>query len=458
MVVSNYQWIPAEHLLILDDKLLEVAAGRIKRLLITLPPRHGKSEFTSQYFPVWFLGRFPYKRIILASYESDFASEWGMKARDLMTEWGPRLFGVELRKDSRSRKSWKIKGHRGGMQTAGVRGPLTGKGMDLGIIDDPIKNDEDAQSKALRDKMWDWYRSTFYTRLEPDAAIIVIQTRWHEDDLAGRLLREMSLGGEQWAVLNIPALAEKDDLLGRKKGEALWPERYSVERLNKIKEAVGSRWFAALYQQKPAPDEGNIFLRRWWKKYKERPHADAFCKIIQSWDLAFKDLDTSAYVVGQVWGLSSGKYDLTPNSAYLLDQTRSKLNGPDSVRAIMALTDKWPESKKSGIFIEDKANGPTVIATLKEKGVSGVIGVKVPQGAGKEARASAASIFVEAGDVWIPDENIFGGWVQDFIEEHASFPNSEYADQVDATSQALDKLLAVKTGGKITTVRKGVVC
>lgn len=452
-LASNKRWIPARHLLLLNEKLMDVAAGRCKRLIITMPPRHGKSNFVSEYFSAWFIGTFPNKRVILTSYEADFAAEWGMKTRDVIAEWGEVLWGIRLKKDSKARKRWNLESYKGGMQTAGAGGPLTGKGMHLGIIDDPIKNDQEAQSKTIRDKIWNWYRATFYTRLEPEGAIILIQTRWHEDDLAGRLLREMDLGGESWEVLNLPAIAEDQDALSRELGEALWPQRYPLERLSEIQQTIGSYWFNALYQQRPAPEEGNIFKRHWWKHYNERPDAECFDRIIQSWDTAFKELDTSAYVVGQVWGLSNGKGNTLKNKAYLLEQSRSKINGPDTARAVQAMKEKWPQT--DAIYIEDKASGPSVIATLREKGINGVIPVQVK--GGKEVRASAMSIFVEAGDVYIPNPDVYGLWVAEFIEEFATFPNAEYADQVDAASQAIDKLLAVRTGGKVTTVRKAVI-
>ena len=177
--------------------------------MVTLPPRHGKSQLISQYFPAWYLGTFPDRRTILTSYEAGFAAGWGRRARDVLEEFGPEVFEVSVREDSSAADRWDINGHVGGMITAGVGGAITGRGADLLIIDDPVKNSEDAASKTMRDKAWEWYQSTAYTRLEPGGAIILVMTRWNEDDLAGRILKESQTGGEKWEVMNLPAIAEE---------------------------------------------------------------------------------------------------------------------------------------------------------------------------------------------------------------------------------------------------------
>lgn len=214
-----------------------------RRLLVTMPPRHGKSEFLSLYFPTWYLGVWPDRRVMLASYEASFAESWGRKSRDMMREVGCEVFGVRVRESPSAASHWEIEGREGGMSTAGVGGPLTGKGADLLIIDDPIKNAEEANSPTIREKIWDWYRSTAYTRLEPDGVVIVIQTRWHEDDLAGRVLRDADEGGEPWRVVNMPAIDEA--------GRPLWPERFPIDKLRRIERTLSPYFWSALYQQKP---------------------------------------------------------------------------------------------------------------------------------------------------------------------------------------------------------------
>lgn len=219
-----------------------------------MPPRHGKSTLASQYFPAWYSGRFPEKRIILTSYEADFAAQWGRKSRDVLEEFGPSLFGIRVRRDSSAADRWDLEGHQGGMVTAGIGGAITGRGADLLIIDDPVKDAEQALSPAYRKRAWDWYLSTAATRLEPGGSILIMQTRWNAEDLAGMIGRQAKETGELWDEVTLPAISEEGDQLGRAPGEALWPERFPLTELAKIKasyESVGKLyWWLTLYQQK----------------------------------------------------------------------------------------------------------------------------------------------------------------------------------------------------------------
>ena len=423
--MSEGRWFPYEHLLFLNRKLVDVAAGRIKRLIVSMPPRHGKSELVSRYFPAWYIGTFPDKRIILVSYEADFAATWGRKARDLLEEHGPSLFGIRVSGNSSAANRWDIEGHEGGMVTAGVNGPITGKGADIGIIDDPVKNDQEAMSVTYQERTYEWYKSTFRTRIQRDGAIILIMTRWHENDLAGKLLAAQEEEGEKWEVVSLPAIAEDDDPLGREIGQPLCPDLFTKDALESIKKAVGSYWWASLYQQRPSPAEGGIFKRNWWQYYRRVP--DRFDEIIQSWDMTFKDTKTADFVVGQVWGRKGA-------NKYLLDQVRDRMDFPATIQAVRTLSAKWPQARAK--LVEDKANGPAVIATLKRE-ISGLIPVE-PQGS-KESRAWAVSPDIEAGNMYLPDPGI-APWVHDFIEECAAFPNGANDDQVDAMSQALMRL------------------
>lgn len=390
--------------------------------MVFMPPRHGKSEFISRYSTAWILGKFPDTRIILASYEADFAATWGRKARDLLEEHGPSLFGIRVSGKSSAANRWDIEGYEGGMVTAGVNGPITGKGADIGIIDDPVKNDQEAMSVTYQERTYEWYKSTFRTRLQKDGAIILIMTRWHENDLAGKLLAVQEEDGEKWEVVSLPAIAEEGDLLGRNPGQPLCPELFTKEALESIKKAVGSFWWASLYQQRPSPAEGGIFKRNWWQYYRQAP--DRFDEIIQSWDMAFKDTKTSDFVVGQVWGRKGA-------DKYLLDQVRDRLDFPATVQAVRNISAKWPQARAK--LVEDKANGPAVIATLTNE-IPGLIAVN-PEG-GKIVRAQAVSPDIEAGNVYLPDPSI-APWVHDFVEECAAFPNGANDDQVDAMTQAL---------------------
>jgi hypothetical protein len=230
-MASNGKWKPARHLMLINQLLLWIDQRAIDRLVITLGPRQGKSEFISKYFPAWTLGRKPDDRYIVASYEADFAAEWGRKVRDLLDDNGERLFGVKLRQDSKAADHWMIDGCQGGMQTCGVGGALTGKGTSILGVDDPFKNIEEANSETIRSKKMDWFRTAAYTRLTPDGAIIMVATRWHEADITGVVLEEMKTGGDQWTYLHLPTLHD---------GKEVWAElTLSGEHAERIKAHEG---------------------------------------------------------------------------------------------------------------------------------------------------------------------------------------------------------------------------
>ena len=407
---------------------LKAAAGISTNTIVALPPRHSKSETTSHYGPTWLLDMFPSWKVMLGSYEATFASEWGYKVRESLIDNAADV-QVRVARGMSARKAWYTTAG-GGMFTAGVGGPFTGRGAHCFLIDDPFKNYDDATSKVRQQKVYDWYRSTAYTRLEPNGFVFVIMTRWHEDDLVGKLLKAQADGeGDTWNVLRLPAIAETGDLLGRREGEALWPERFPIERLLQIKRVVGSYLWNAMYQQRPAPLEGSIFKRSWWQWYRVAPALHRFDEIILSWDMSFKDTRSSDYVVGQVWGRIGA-------DKYLLDQVRGQMAFPETVRALEMQAAKWPQATTK--LVEDTANGPAVIATLKRK-LTGLI--PIPAHNSKEARAVAVSPQVEAGNVFLPEASL-APWIGDYVEELATFPNASNDDQVDATSQALHRLEA----------------
>ena len=426
--VHRGAWRPARHLDLVCDALQRVEAGEITRLMIYMPPRHGKSMTVTETFPSWFLGRDPERRVIEVSYGDSLAQRFGKFNRAKVIEYGQEVFGVSVSRDKSSMTDWDIDGHRGGMISVGIGGGITGQGADLLLIDDPIKNREEADSEVYRNKVWQEWQSTLYTRLHPGGAVIIILTRWHEDDLAGRLLNPEHGEVEDWTIISLPAEAEEHDLLDRKPGDPLWPEHgYDQAWLETAKKAVGSYAWSALYQQRPSPAEGSLIKRDWWQYYRESPSLDKFRVIIQSWDMAFKDTDGSDYVVGQVWGLHKA-------DKYLLDQTRARMDFTATCQAVRNLSAKWPQTSYK--LVEDKANGPAVVSAL-QRDLGGFIPVK-PEGS-KEARASAVTPTIEAGNVYIPDPSI-APWVHDFVEECAAFPRGAHDDQVDAMSQALNRL------------------
>jgi len=428
MYESDGRWLPAKHLLLLCDKLEAIERGDITRLMVFMPPRNGKSEVVSKKFPAWYLAKHPSQEIIMTSYAADLALDHSRIARDTFKECCLKLWkNIALSKDSGSAERWTIARHRGGLTAAGVGGPITGRGGKICIIDDPVKNAEEADSQIYRDKVWEWYRTTLRTRLAPNGAIVLVQTRWHEDDLAGRLLHEMEAGGEQWVVISLPAQAEEGDVLGREVGEYLWPDRYSVEEYEAIKLAVGSRHWNSLYQQRPSPEEGGMIKRQWWKFYTELPKG--FDRILQSWDMTFKDSDGSDYVSGQVWGNVGASIYMLPDREY------GRMDFTSTLEAFHRLTERNPKAIIK--LVEDKANGPAVISMLRHK-IGGIIAIN-PKGS-KVARASAVSPLIEAGNVYLPAPSICP-WINSFIEECASFPNGAHDDQVDAATMACQRFM-----------------
>lgn len=428
---SDYRDKEGTHLDVLDDALMKVSEGEIKRLIVTMPPRHGKSERVSRKFPAWHIGRNPNDEIILASYSIDLSRGFSRIARDTLSG-NVGVFDTEVDANNKSSESWGISDHRGGLHAAGVGGPITGKGARIAIIDDPVKNAEEADSETMREKIWEWYTSTLYTRLTPDGRIVVVMTRWHEDDLVGRLLKkeadeiaEGSHKGERWTVINFPALAEKDDYLNRPEGEPLWPEHgFDKERMEQIKVDVGSRVFNALYQQRPAAADGNMLKREWWRYY-DHLNPPPFASMLISVDAAFKDEEDNDYVVIQVWGKNEA-------NMYLVDQTRAKMNFPATIQSIRNMVAKYPMAVLK--VIEDKANGSAIIQTLQNE-IGGIVPVN-PEG-GKVSRVNAVSAYIESGNVYLPRST----WINDFVEEAASFPTGKHDDQVDAMSQALHRFI-----------------
>lgn len=415
---GRVKWNPYRWLVFLSKLVRRRIVEGGARLIVNAPPRHGKSSFISHWVPTWFLDWFPERRVILASYGADLANAWSRKVRDEFL-LNPQTW-TKLKGDSKAVSTWETeKG--GGMVAAGVGGPITGRGGDLVIIDDPHKNWEEATSAVYRAKVIDWYKSTLYTRLEPGASLIIVQTRWHENDLTGYLLEE---DAEKWELVRLPAIAEEgvEDPLGREPGEALCPERYSTERLEQIQKVMTSILFAGLYQQRPVPLLGGMAKRNWFKYWTELP---VFDEQIQTWDLTFKATGTS-FVVGSVWGRAGA-------SVYLLDRVRLKAGFLEQVQAIKQLSIRYPEALSK--YIEDAADAQAVKASLDAE-VPGII--LRPARGSKEARLAAVLGAIEAGNVFLPAR---AEWLDEFLGEVTAFPGSLNDDQVDVLTMALDVLI-----------------
>ena len=256
-----------DHLDLLCHTLEAVERGDIRRVIVTMPPRHGKSEVVSKHLPAWYLGLHPDREVILTSYSAELAQDHSRVAREVLREQGPPVFGVSVAQDSAAVNRWGIEGHRGGMIAVGIGGSITGRGAHLAIIDDPFKGPEDSHSPTQRKRVIDWYRTVLRTRLAPGGAIIVIHTRWHKGDLVGHLLAEAEVGGEQWTVIDLPAIAEEGDLLGRAPGAPLWPERFPLADLQELQRTLTTYWWQAVYQQKPGDPEGHQFKREYFRYF-----------------------------------------------------------------------------------------------------------------------------------------------------------------------------------------------
>jgi predicted phage terminase large subunit-like protein len=377
-----------------------------------------QSPFTSlKNLPAYYLGQYPNRRIITASHTAELAYTFSRRVRNKILDPRWPFDFVTVAGDKSAVKAWDIAGHLGGYMAVGVGGSPAGHGANLIIIDDPVGSVAEAESDASREAVWEWYQGTIRDRLEPGGSMIITATRWNEEDLTGHLLTEMRNGGEIWHHLHLPAL--------NRKGEALWPERWPVSALQEIKKAVGSRVWESRFQGNPVPLEGGLLQRDWWQFYKTIPKG--VTGHIQSWDMSFRETKSGSFVVGQVWAVLGA-------DRYLLDQIRFRGDFTVTVKMVRDFSRKWPQAKIK--LIENKANGPAIVATLRHE-ISGLVEIN-PVG-GKLARASAISPQVESHNVFLPDPDTHP-WVLDFIEECASFPHGAHDDQVDAMSQALARL------------------
>lgn len=411
----------------LDGELIQNDV-EVQILCVSMPPQHGKSMSITETLPSWYLGKHPHARVIEISYNEDFARKFGRRNKEKVNEFGDDLFGIRVSKKTGAMDEWELDNNIGGMLSRGLGGAITGNPASLIIIDDPVKNRQEAESEVYRDRVWDEWLNSIRTRLAAKAKTLVIMTRWHEDDLVGRML---SNEGDRAMYLNLPCEAEEDDPIFREPGETLggilgkgadWLADFKPVYMTR----EGSRVWESLFQGHPTAAEGTLFKRYWFRYYSKAP--DYFDEQIQSWDCSFKDSDGSDFVCGTVWGRVGAQY-------YLLDRIMERLDLPGTIDAILQLTKKWPKALIK--LVEDKANGPAVIQVLY-KDVPGLIAVN-PDG-GKVARANAVTPTFEAGNVWFPDTSI-ASWVVGAVDEMCAFPNVAHDDFTDSSTQALNRFL-----------------
>lgn len=415
------------HLDLLCDCLAQVARGECRRLIINVPPRSMKSLLCTVFYPVWRWCTRPQQRFMFVSYSDELSTDHSVFRRNVLNApmyragWGHL---VRFSKDQNLKTQYENT-RRGAMFATSITGSATGKGCDELIVDDPL-NAKKAFSDQERETTNRNFDATFRSRLNNPATgtIIVIMQRLHDLDLTGHLLTREP---DTWRHIKLPAEAEHDErweyggkIKERSAGDLLWPKRFSREVLARLKTAMGSWPYAGQYQQNPAPLEGGVIQRKWLHYYRELPTGRG--QWIQSWDCSFKDTRESDYVVGQVWLRLNASY-------YLVDQVRERMDFVRTKQAIQAMTLKYPQATAK--LIEDKANGPAVISSLRSE-IDGII-PRDPRDS-KAGRLRGVSPLFEAGNVFLPEGS---RWVGDFVEELTRFPNSAHDDQVDACTQAL---------------------
>ena len=396
-------------------------------LVIETPPQHGKTMTVTEALPSWYMGRYPRHRVILASYNEDTAERFRRRNREKVERCGESLFGIRVGKVDRATE-FELDNGAGRLISRGIMSGITGNPAELMVIDDPIKNRQEADSETYRGKLWEEWQNSLKSRLAFGAKVILIMTPWHEDDLAARLLASE----ENIRLIRLPVEAEEDDPLGRAPGDALCPELGKDNAwLKQFKASYisdpegGSRAWAALYQCSPRVEGGNLVPRSWWRYYDPQEITGFGTETI-SVDATFKDTDTSDYVAITVWGKLNNNYYLR----YCLNQ---RLDFPGTVQAIRTVRTLYPRAFR--VLIEDKANGSAIIQTLQREMV-GVIGVN-PRG-GKAARVNAVSPAIESGHVFLPQG---APWLEDYINQWSLFPAGKHDDMVDSSTQALSQML-----------------
>ena len=420
--LSAREQSPARHHRLLISELELVAAGVTDRLMIFMPPGSAKSSYASVLFPPWLMAQSDNLDLIGASHGADLAEDFSGRVLRVCEEH-PEILGFVPA--NQSVKLWRTnKGHN--YRAAGVGGAITGRRADVIIIDDPIKGRAEADSLTIRDTAWNWYRAEVITRLKPGGRIILIQTRWHEDDLAGRLLQEMAAGGDQWRIINLPAIAEsEDDPLGRELGEALWPEWEDAAALQRKRASVGEREWAALYQQRPRPLEGALFKIG---QIEVLPAAPAGYHVSRGWDLAAtknigtRDPDWTAGV--KLLRTTEGRY-------VVLDVVRER-GGPDEVKRLVVNTAAQDGRAVQIAMPQDPGQAGKAQILDMTRALAGHIVDSQPVTGDKATRAAPVASQVNVGNLSV----VLAPWNRAFLDELAAFPSGKHDDQVDALDEA----------------------
>lgn len=416
---------------VIIDALQRLAERKIKRLIVMVPPRHGKSELVSRLFPAWVLGRNPQEQIIAASYSADLASAMNRDCQRIISSDAYQNIFPDTRLSDgkevgvvRNNSRFDIPGGKGHYVSAGVGGGITGVGCTVGIIDDPVKNASEADSPTYRNTAWEWYTSTFKTRFEPGAVEAVCQTRWHEDDLTGRILQ--MIGTDQATeVISFPALAEHDEP-HRKTGDALWVGKYPRTELLQKKVEVGTRSWNALFQQRPAPDEGGLLKKAWFPEYDPAKVDLKGIPVRFYLDTAYTDQEKNDPCACLAYVRKGADFYLTAGFSRQMD-----FNDQIDVTKSFCLDNGYTGA--SVVLVEPKATGKSLVQVMKKQTNMNIKEALAPKDS-KTARVNSISAIVEAGRVHVPKGQV---WVLNFLAECASFPNAAHDDYVDCLSGIL---------------------
>ena len=415
------EFIVGEHHRTIADKLERIATGELKRLIINMPPRHTKSEFASYLFPAWMIGKNPAMKIIQATHTTELAIGFGRKVKNLLEreEYNEIFSETKLAVDSKASGRWDT--NRGGMYYAvGVGSNLAGRGGDLIIIDDP-HSEQTAMSNTGFEDAWDWYTGGPRQRLQPGGAIVLVQTRWSEKDMTGQLIRAQAkdANADQWEVVELPAIMPS--------GNPCWPEYWPLKDLEAVQASIPPSKWNAQYQQQPTGDDNAILKREWWRVW-ERDTVPQLQYVIQSYDTAFSKKETADYSAITTWGVFYPEEGTTPN-LILLDAQKGRWEFHELKNVALKQYKFWePET----VIIEAKASGMPLTHELRNIGIP-VVNFTPSRGNDKVSRVHAISPLFESGMIWMPDER----WAEEVVEECAAFPNGEYDDLVDSTTQAL---------------------
>jgi len=419
-------FIHGRHHALMAKKFEDIAEGRLKRLIICLPPRHSKSEMGSYLFPSWFLGKYPGKKVMQASNTGELAVGFGRKVRNLvMSEEYQGVFpGVNLRQDSKAAGRWATNKN-GEYFAIGVGGTMTGRGADLCIIDDPHTEGEAALAAydaSIYDKTYEWYTSGPRQRLQPNGAIVIIATRWGQKDLIGRVLKDAAERGKEneWEVIELPAIMPS--------GKSLWPEFWTLTELEALKEELPPAKWNAQYQQNPTGEEGAIVKREWWQVWEnDNPPNCQF--LIQSWDTAFTKNERSDYSACTTWGVFNLNEDENDVNVILLDAFQKRMEFPELKQRAFEHYKEW---EPDAFVVEAKAAGAPLIFELRAMGI--VVSEYTPsRGNDKFVRINSVADLFRSGKVWAPDTR----WAREVVENMAAFPNGDHDDLTDSAVQAL---------------------